>query len=92
MKEAPKAHTGFFGLSGIQQHSVGDIYPYHVVMQGNDKLYAMHADGTCLTTFHYGEGHAFTFKEAHAEAEREAIEALTASGERPDLYPPKQAA
>jgi hypothetical protein len=67
------------GTSSIQGWSVGEIFPYHVVLQGKDKLYAMHADGSKLTTYYYGEGHDLTFGEAHRRAEQESRAMLAAN-------------
>lgn len=77
------AHSGFFGNSGVQAHSCGEIYPWHIVIRGDNTVYAQHCDGRKLTEFSYGESRSF--KTAHRLAEAEAAEELLRSGERFDL-------
>lgn len=75
VQEEIKAHTGHRGAGGIQGHSAGPIFPYHIVLKGDDTLYAQHAEGSELSHFRYG-GVLQTFHEAYAKAEKQATNAL----------------
>lgn len=65
-----QAHTGHLGNSGLQRHSVGEIYPWTIMIVG-DNCQAFH----CITG-EKGPMHPFTnfgdsFKAAHALAEED---------------------
>lgn len=85
MNKQVKAHSGHVGNSGIQAHSCGEIFPYHIVVKGNNTLYAMHADGTELDHHffdrkgekRYNQDH----KAAHARATEQARVALRIEAE-----------
>ncbi len=64
------ALSGHLGTSGIQKHSCGPIFPFHVVQRGN-ALWAMHADGTSLRKHFFGKGQQ-TSHEAHRAADEDA--------------------
>lgn len=84
------AQSGHVGISGIQAHSAGEIFPYTIVIKGcglpSQCIYAMSPQGEELTHFGYhdddavvvGVSQIWTFKEAHKAATDEARQALLA--------------
>jgi hypothetical protein len=69
-----KAHTGHRGDSGIQEHSCGPIFPYHIVQKGNNTLYAMHADGTELDHHLFDRKGEKRYNQDHKAAHHRATE------------------
>ena len=77
LNKGAKPNSGHRGQSGLQNHSIGDIYPWTIVIRGHGPgvCYAQH----CITDeklleFRFTKmGEGGDFKKAHRLAEQTAI-------------------